>query len=71
MLCCILRERLTGNQFSVSDNVVELLESHLSKVLTNLTCKECEEVDDVMVVATEVRTQFRILCSHTHRTCIG
>ena len=69
-LCCVGRESLPCNELRVADDVVEFLVSHLCEVFAHLTCQEHEEVDDVMVVATEVSAELRVLSGHTHRTCV-
>ena len=60
--------RLGLHQFRVSDDVIQMLESHFGKILTNFLCEESEEIHQVFIASDEMLTQFGVLCCHTHRT---
>ncbi len=61
---------LANDELSMTDDVVQRGITHLSQVLAHLLGEEAEVVDEVLVAATEVGTELRILCGHTHRTGI-
>ena len=57
-------------QFGSTHNVVKTLESHFSKILSNLLSKEGEEVNHILVASTEMSSQLFVLSGNAHRTCV-
>ena len=64
-LCMFLDDKL-----SMSYNLVEASESHLSEILPYLLCEECEIVYEILVSATEMFPQCRVLCCYSHWACV-